>query len=154
MLPVEAKISFWSDLRNFRRVRVPSTLVDWATCGSFLQAGYPTRAARWMTASTPSRADWTVTESQTSPRTSSKKRFEQQTESLEEALTRVDARPELPDAYTVRGYTRVMEEAERLVGTAKERLVLSGWPRELEVIAAELKKAHKRKGKKHKRKRR
>lgn len=74
-----------------------------------------------------------------------KKRFEQQTKSLEDALTRVDATPELPDAYTVRGYTRIMEEAERLVGTARERLVVSGWPRELAQLAPELKKAHKRK---------
>jgi sugar-specific transcriptional regulator TrmB len=74
-----------------------------------------------------------------------KKRFEQQTGSLEDALARIDARPELPDAYTVRGYTRVMEEAERLVGTAKERVVLSGWPRELAQLTAELKKAQKRK---------
>ena len=35
---------------------MPSTLVAWARWGSFLQAGYPTMAARWMTASMPSRA--------------------------------------------------------------------------------------------------
>ena len=35
-------------------------------------------AARWMTASTPSRAGLTAAGSQTSPLTSSKKRFEQQ----------------------------------------------------------------------------
>ena len=31
MLPVEAKRTFWSGLRSCRRVRVPSTLVAWAT---------------------------------------------------------------------------------------------------------------------------
>ena len=74
-----------------------------------------------------------------------RKRFDAQAGALEESLSRLDSTPEAPDAYTVRGYTRVMEEAERLVGTATDRLVLSGWPRELAALAPEVRKAHKRK---------
>src|SRR6185437_4870245 len=37
------------------------------------------------------------------------------------------------------------EEAERLVRGAQQRLVVSGWPREIEQLAAELKRAAKRK---------
>jgi len=74
-----------------------------------------------------------------------RKRFDASTQSFEEALRRLDTTPEAPDAYSVRGYVRVLEEAERLVGTAKERLVISGWPRELALLAPELRKAVKRK---------
>jgi HTH-type transcriptional regulator, sugar sensing transcriptional regulator len=74
-----------------------------------------------------------------------RKRFDASTSSFEEALRRLDTTPEAPDAYSVRGYVRVLEEAERLVGTAKERLVVSGWPREIALLAAELRKAVKRK---------
>lgn len=74
-----------------------------------------------------------------------KKRFDANTVTLEEAAKRLDTTPESPDVYGVRGYLRVMEEAERLVVTAKSQLVISGWPRELAQLAPELKKAHKRK---------
>jgi hypothetical protein len=39
MLPVEAKRNFRSGWRRLGRVRVPSTLVARARCGSSLQAG-------------------------------------------------------------------------------------------------------------------
>ncbi len=74
-----------------------------------------------------------------------KKRFDATTQTFEEALRRVDTTPEAPDAFSVRGYTRVMEEAERLISSAKERLVMSGWPRELAALSAETKRALKRK---------
>jgi sugar-specific transcriptional regulator TrmB len=74
-----------------------------------------------------------------------KKRFDANTVTLEEAAKRVDTTPDSPDVYGVRGYLRVMEEAERLVVTAKTQLVISGWPRELAQLGPELKKAHKRK---------
>lgn len=74
-----------------------------------------------------------------------KKRFESNTDSLEEAARRLDTTPDSPDVYGVRGYLRVMEEAERLITTARTQLVVSGWPRELAQLASELKKAHKRK---------
>jgi sugar-specific transcriptional regulator TrmB len=74
-----------------------------------------------------------------------RKRFDASTSSLEEAIRRIDTTPRPPDAFTVSGYDRIMEEAERVVRSAEERLVVSGWPRELAVLAIELKKAVKRK---------
>lgn len=74
-----------------------------------------------------------------------KKRFEGSATALEDAAKRLDTTPDAPDVYGVRGYLRVMEEAERLVVTAKTQLVISGWPRELAQLAPELRKAHKRK---------
>ncbi len=74
-----------------------------------------------------------------------RKRFDASTSSLEEAIRRIDTTPRPPDAFTVSGYDRIMEEAERVVRGAEERLVVSGWPRELAVLSIELKKAAKRK---------
>ncbi len=74
-----------------------------------------------------------------------KKRFEASAGALEDAAQRLDTTPDSPDVYGVRGYLRVMEEAERLVVTAKTQLVISGWPRELAQLAPELRKANKRK---------
>jgi sugar-specific transcriptional regulator TrmB len=73
-----------------------------------------------------------------------RKRFDSSTTALEDAIVKMDATPPTPDAFSVRGYTRVLEEAERLIRGANERLVLSGWPRELEKLAPEIKKAAKR----------
>ncbi len=73
------------------------------------------------------------------------KRFQASTTALEEAARRLDTAPDAPDVYGVRGYLRVMEEAERLVVTAKKQLVISGWPREIASLAPELRKAAKRK---------
>jgi HTH-type transcriptional regulator, sugar sensing transcriptional regulator len=73
-----------------------------------------------------------------------RKRFDGQVGSLEDAIRGLDATPVAPDAFSVRGYARVIEEAERLIGGAEERLVLSGWPREIALLAPELKKAAKR----------
>jgi sugar-specific transcriptional regulator TrmB len=67
------------------------------------------------------------------------------TEQLEEAIRRIDKSPPAPDAFSVRGYQRVLEEAERLIRGAQQRLVISGWPREIEQIGPELKRAAKRK---------
>ncbi len=74
-----------------------------------------------------------------------RKRFEASTGQLEEAIRRIDVTPPTPDAFSVRGYQRILEEAERLVRSAQHRLVISGWPREIEQIAGELKRAAKRK---------
>jgi sugar-specific transcriptional regulator TrmB len=63
-----------------------------------------------------------------------RKRFTEQTELLERAITELDVHPEVPDAYSVRGYERVMEEADRLVRTASAKLILAGWPRELAML--------------------
>lgn len=73
-----------------------------------------------------------------------RKRFEGQTSALEVAIRELDATPQVPDAFSVRGYERVLEEAERLIAAAEDRLVISGWPREIERLAPELKRASKR----------
>jgi HTH-type transcriptional regulator, sugar sensing transcriptional regulator len=73
-----------------------------------------------------------------------RKRFDSSTEQLEEAIRRLDTSPAAPDAFSVRGYQRVLEEAERLIRGAQHRLVISGWPREIEQLSGELKRASKR----------
>jgi sugar-specific transcriptional regulator TrmB len=73
-----------------------------------------------------------------------RRRFDASTEQLEDAIRRIDKSPPAPDAFSVRGYQRILEEAERLVRGAQNRLVISGWPRELEQIAGELRRAGKR----------
>lgn len=73
-----------------------------------------------------------------------RKRFDTSTEQLEEAIRKIDKAPPTPDAFSVRGYQRVLEESERLIRGVEQRLVISGWPRELHQIASELKRAAKR----------
>jgi sugar-specific transcriptional regulator TrmB len=73
-----------------------------------------------------------------------RKRFETSTEQLEQAIQRLDITPAAPDAFSVRGYPRILEEAERLLRGAQERLVISGWPREIEQLVPELKRAARR----------
>jgi HTH-type transcriptional regulator, sugar sensing transcriptional regulator len=74
-----------------------------------------------------------------------RKRFDSSTDQLEQAIRSIDTSPAAPDAFSVRGYQRILEEAERLIRGAQHRLVLSGWPREIEQVSAELKRAAKRK---------
>ena len=74
-----------------------------------------------------------------------RKRFDASATSLEEAVRQIDTTPPTPDAFSVKGYPRVLEEAERLIRGAQNRLVLSGWPRELAHLAPELRRAVKRK---------
>ncbi|MDB4941820.1 MAG: Transcriptional regulator, TrmB family [Labilithrix sp.] len=74
-----------------------------------------------------------------------RKRFDASTDQLETAIKQLDTSPAAPDAFSVRGYPRILEEAERLIRGAQQRLVISGWPREIEQISAELKRAAKRK---------
>lgn len=73
-----------------------------------------------------------------------RKRFDASTEQLEEAIRSLDTSPAAPDAFSVRGYQRILEEAERLIRGAQQRLVISGWPREIEQLSGELKRAAKR----------
>lgn len=74
-----------------------------------------------------------------------RKRFESSAKDLEDSVRELDVTPSAPDAFSVRGYTRVLEEAERMIHTAKSRLVISGWPREINELMPEIEKAHKRK---------
>ena len=73
-----------------------------------------------------------------------RKRFDQTSSKFEESVSRIDVAPIAPDAYSVRGYARILEEAERLVAGAESRLIISGWPREVAKLAAEVRKAYKR----------
>jgi HTH-type transcriptional regulator, sugar sensing transcriptional regulator len=73
-----------------------------------------------------------------------RKRFDTSTGALEEAIRKIDSTPATPDAFSVRGYSRILEEAERLIRGAEGRLVISGWPREIEHLLPELKRATKR----------
>jgi HTH-type transcriptional regulator, sugar sensing transcriptional regulator len=73
-----------------------------------------------------------------------RKRFEASADALENAVSKLDYAPPAPDAFTVRGYDRVLEEAERLVAGAQTRIVTSGWPREIARLADELRRAAKR----------
>jgi len=70
-----------------------------------------------------------------------KKRFEASVTNLRDAAARLDVAPDTPDAFTVRGYDRILEEAARIVHGAKRTLVLAGWPRELSRLTQELKAA-------------
>jgi sugar-specific transcriptional regulator TrmB len=74
-----------------------------------------------------------------------RKRFDASVSSLEEAVRQVDKTPPTPDAFSVKGYPRVLEEAERLIRGAQHRLVVSGWPREIGHLSPELRRAIKRK---------
>lgn len=74
-----------------------------------------------------------------------RKRFDASTGQLEEAIRRIDTTPKAPDAFSVSGYPRILEEGERLVRSAQQRLVVSGWPREIGELAGELRRAAKRK---------
>jgi sugar-specific transcriptional regulator TrmB len=72
-------------------------------------------------------------------------RFDASTERLAEAIRRLDVTGQAePDAFTVHGYERILEEAERLLRGAQHRIVISGWPREITTLASELKRAAKR----------
>jgi HTH-type transcriptional regulator, sugar sensing transcriptional regulator len=73
-----------------------------------------------------------------------RKRFDGQASALQEAIRDFDVTPPSPDAFSVRGYERILEEAERLIGGAEDRLVVGGWPREIRRLAPELKRAAKR----------
>jgi sugar-specific transcriptional regulator TrmB len=73
-----------------------------------------------------------------------RKRFDGQADALEDAVRHIDVSPPAPDAYSVRGYARILEEAERLLRGAEHQLVVSGWPREIGTLSGELKRAAKR----------
>ncbi len=68
-------------------------------------------------------------------------RFDASVHRLDEAVRSLETEPPVPDAFSVHGYERVLEEARRLVRQASERVVVSGWPRELEALADALTEA-------------
>lgn len=68
-------------------------------------------------------------------------RFEASAQRLEAAVHSLDTEPPVPDSFSVHGYDRVLEEARRLIREARERVVVSGWPRELSALAEVLEAA-------------
>jgi sugar-specific transcriptional regulator TrmB len=73
-----------------------------------------------------------------------RKRFDASAADLEQAMVDLKPRPSAPTAFSVSGYSRVLEEAERVIRGARRRLVLSGWPREFAAVSSELRRAAKR----------
>lgn len=73
-----------------------------------------------------------------------RKRFDGTADQFTESVRALETMPPVPDAFNVRGYARILEEAEQLVRNAKERLAISGWAREVGILATELKRAPKR----------
>lgn len=72
-------------------------------------------------------------------------RFDTSLSQLENAVKSLDVAPPIPDAFSVHGYDRVLEEARQLIQGAEERVVISGWPRELTELADALAAAYGRK---------
>lgn len=70
-----------------------------------------------------------------------RKRFETSTDALERAALRLDVAGTAPDAFSVQGYARILEEATSLVEGATKTVVVSGWPRELARLEHELSRA-------------
>jgi sugar-specific transcriptional regulator TrmB len=73
-----------------------------------------------------------------------RKRFEAQSNTVEQLARELAAPPPPPEAFTVRGYPRILEEAERLVSGATAKVLVSGWPRELASLSAAIERAVKR----------
>jgi sugar-specific transcriptional regulator TrmB len=73
-----------------------------------------------------------------------RKRFEASATALERTVAELESSPPPPAAFSVSGYARVLEEAERVIRGAEARLVLSGWPREFSALSPELRRASKR----------
>ncbi len=71
-------------------------------------------------------------------------RFDASVVRFEKAIRSLDTDPPAPDAFSVRGYERVLEEAKTLIDGATKQIVLSAWPRELERLAGPLAEAVRR----------
>ena len=66
------------------------------------------------------------------------RRFESNARSIRQAVAALDVAASAPDAFTVEGTARALEEAASLVRSAETRIVVSGWPRELAELASDL----------------
>jgi sugar-specific transcriptional regulator TrmB len=73
-----------------------------------------------------------------------RRRFDASAKAMREAAQRLDVEPSAPDAFSVAGYDRLLEEATRIAGSARTRLVVSGWPREVVQLSEALATATRR----------
>lgn len=72
-------------------------------------------------------------------------RFDASARRLDAAVHSLDTEPPAPDAYSVHGYERVLEEAKALIDGAQTQIVIGAWPRELVKLAEPLADAVRRK---------
>lgn len=72
-------------------------------------------------------------------------RFDASVRRLDEAVRSLDTDPPVPDAFSVYGYDRVLEEAKALIAGAQTQIVIGAWPRELLVLSEGLGAAVRRK---------
>ncbi|MFO0550543.1 MAG: helix-turn-helix domain-containing protein [Polyangiaceae bacterium] len=70
-----------------------------------------------------------------------KKRLEASSVALREAAAALAPASTTPDAFSVQGYERIIEEASTIVHGAAHTLVISGWPRELVRLESEIERA-------------
>jgi sugar-specific transcriptional regulator TrmB len=70
-----------------------------------------------------------------------RRRFDASIVAMREAANHLDAAPAGPDAFSVAGYERILDEATRIASSAKKCLVVSGWPRELALLGPAIAKA-------------
>lgn len=68
-------------------------------------------------------------------------RFDKSVRRLDEAVRSLDTEPPVPDAFSVHGYERVLEEAKQLIVNAESQLVIAGWPREIAALSESLAEA-------------
>ncbi|HHH28889.1 MAG TPA: TrmB family transcriptional regulator [Polyangiaceae bacterium] len=72
-------------------------------------------------------------------------RFDASARRLDEAVRSLDTDPAVPDAFSVHGYERVLEEAKTLIDGASKQIVIGAWPRELIRLADAINEAVRRK---------
>ena len=70
-----------------------------------------------------------------------RQRFEAAANRLENAIQSLEVGENVPDAFSVYGYSRVIEEAKRLIDQAEQRILISAWPREVLLFQQSLEKA-------------
>lgn len=70
-----------------------------------------------------------------------RQRFDASTDRLTEAIRSLDVEDTAPDAFSVHGYNRVIEEASRLLRSSESKVVVSGWPREFAHLSPALESA-------------
>ncbi len=73
-----------------------------------------------------------------------RRRLDTSASSLLATVARLDVAGAAPDAHSVQGYDRIVEEATSVIHAAQRTLVVSAWPRELALLEHELVRAERR----------